>query len=100
MSILKNDNVMIIRGAHKGQTGRVIKVFPANGFCLYGMMTYFSIESVGPAAVKPSPQAVCRIFHAPRVHQGQPQKSGTCLLSSLCQRFSRQALADKCQYLP
>ncbi len=29
MSILKNDNVMIIRGAHKGQTGRVIKVFPA-----------------------------------------------------------------------
>lgn len=30
MGIRKNDQVMIIRGAHKGQTGKVIKVFPAD----------------------------------------------------------------------
>ena len=27
MAIRKNDQVMIIRGAHKGQTGRVIRIF-------------------------------------------------------------------------
>lgn len=31
MRIRKNDNVYITKGAHRGQSGRVIKVFPGGG---------------------------------------------------------------------
>lgn len=31
MAICKNDNVVITKGAHKGQTGKVIKMFPGKG---------------------------------------------------------------------